>query len=146
MKHEKKQYLNEGRAVGGGPFQYGGFPKVIKEAKYNIPADADEMEKRKNDPSTVGVSKMLEILKGGGHPIMAGQSESGKRGVPPEIRKQAIQHLETIKGHPQGPAQNYSKEHPLYKEGKAAYEFFSTHFPEFGVEDEIVEIYGIGQY
>ena len=31
MKHEKKQYINEGRAVGGGPFQYGGFPKVIKE-------------------------------------------------------------------------------------------------------------------
>lgn len=29
-KTEKKK-LNEGRVIGGGPFQYGGFPKILKE-------------------------------------------------------------------------------------------------------------------
>lgn len=144
MKHEKKQYLNEGRAIGGGHFQYGGFPRIIKEAKYDIPATVGEMESKKDDPTTVGVDEMLKILKGGGHPIMAGQTQNGPRGVPPEVRKQAIQHLETIKSHPQGSIENYSKDHPVYKQGKAAYDFFLTHFPEFGVEDQIADNYDIG--
>lgn len=33
MKYEKKQYLNEGRAIGGGHFQYGGFPRILKESQ-----------------------------------------------------------------------------------------------------------------
>jgi len=117
--------------------------RKLNEAKYDIPATVGEIEARQDDPSTVGVGEMLKILKGGGHPVMAGQTQNGQRGIPPEIRKQAIQHLETIKGHPKGQVQNYSKEHPIYKEGKAAHDFFLKHFPEFGVEDDIADNYDI---
>jgi hypothetical protein len=117
--------------------------RKLNEARYDIPASSEERIAREDDPSTVGVDEMLKILKGGGHPEMAGQN--GQRGVPPEIRKQAIQHLETIKGHPQGPIKNYSEEHPVYKEGKAAHDFFLKHFPKFGVEDAIADSHDIGR-
>ena len=139
----KKISINEGRNVTDGLFNYGGFPRILNEAKYDIPATFGEMEARKNDPSTVGVNDMLKILKGGGHPVMAGQN--GSRGVPPEIRQEAIRHLETIKSHPQGPIENYSKEHPVYKQGKAAHDFFLKHFPEFGVEDAIADSHDINR-
>jgi hypothetical protein len=139
---KKKKVVEEGTIVTNGEIFYGGFPK-LNEAKYDIPATVGEIESRRDDPSTVGVDEMLKILKGGGSPIMAGQTQNGQRGVPPEIRKQAIQHLETIKSHPQGQIPNYSKEHPVYKQGKAAHDFFLKHFPEFGVEDDIADSHDI---
>lgn len=42
MKYNKKQYINEGRAIGGGPFQYGGFPKVIKEENANLHGEVEK--------------------------------------------------------------------------------------------------------
>jgi hypothetical protein len=139
---KKKKVVEEGTIVTNGEIFYGGFPK-LNEAKYDIPASSEERISREDDPSTVGVDEMLKILKGGGHPEMAGQN--GQRGVPPEIRKQAIQHLETIKSHPQGPIKNYSEEHPVYKQGKAAHDFFLKHFPKFGVEDAIADSHDIGR-
>ena len=127
----------------GGPVSPTSKFRKLNEAKYDIPATFGEMEARKNDPSTVGVDEMLKILKGGGHPVMAGQN--GSRGVSPEIRQEAIRHLETIKGHPQGPIKNYSEEHPVYKQGKAAHDFFLKHFPEFGVEDAIADSHDINR-
>jgi hypothetical protein len=117
--------------------------RKLNEARYDIPASSEERISREDDPSTVGVDEMLKILKSGGHPEMAGQN--GSRGVPPEIRQEAIRHLETIKGHPQGPIENYSEEHPVYKEGKAAHNFFLKHFPKFGVEDAIADSHDIGR-
>ena len=139
---KKKKVVEEGTIVTNGEIFYGGFPK-LNEAKYDIPASSEERIAREDDPSTVGVDEMLKILKSGGHPEMAGQN--GSRGVPPEIRQEAIRHLETIKGHPQGPIENYSKEHPVYKEGEAAHKFFLKHFRKFGVEDAIADSHDIGR-
>ena len=119
---------------------FGGFP-TINEAQYNIPAKVSDF--KDDDPSQVGMDEFKKILSGGGHPIMAGQDINGKRGVPPEIRKAAIKHIETLEKHPQGAVEGYSKEHPIFKQGMEAHQFFKKHFPQFGVEDEIASNYNL---
>jgi hypothetical protein len=56
FKQDKKQLLNEGRAVGGSFFNYGGFPRILKESHRKldeIHADMDKAEEEyvtaKND-------------------------------------------------------------------------------------------------
>lgn len=115
--------------------------RKLNEAQYNIPAKASDMDN--DEPSQVGMAEFKKILSGGGHPIMAGQVYGGKRGIPPEIRKSAIQHIETLEKHPQGKIEGYSKDHPVFKQGMEAHQFFKKHFPEFGVEDEIASNYNL---
>jgi hypothetical protein len=141
MAEKKKKSLKEGRVIGDGNFMYGGFPKTLNEARYNIPAKVSDINME--DPTQVGMDEFEKLMKAGSHPIMAGQTVSGKRGVPPEIRKEALQHIEVLKKHPRGPIKDWSSDHPVYQEGKKAYDFFKKNFPEFGVEDQIGEDYGI---
>lgn len=126
---KKKKVVNEGTIVTNGEIFYGGFPMIKENKKF----------------SEIGTSEMLKILKGGGHPVMSNQTESGIRGIPDNIRKEAIFHLEKVKSHPQGPIKDYSKDHQIYKEGEAAHRFFETHFKDFGVDEELADIYDIGR-
>lgn len=124
---KKKQVVKEGTIVTDGKLFYGGFPMLKENKKY----------------SEVGTAEMMKILGGGGHPVMSDQTENGIRGVPDNIRKEAISHLEKVKSHPQGPIQNYSRDHQIYKEGKAAHDFFKKHFNAFGVDEELADRYDI---
>lgn len=124
---KKKKVVEEGTIVTNGEIFYGGFPLIKENKKY----------------SDVGTTEMMKILKGGGHPVMSDQTEGGIRGVSDNIRKEAISHLEKVKSHPQGPIKNYGSNHPVYKEGKAAHDFFKKHFNAFGVDEELADRYDI---
>jgi hypothetical protein len=144
VSKKKKKVLKEGTEVTDGNFTYGGFPRVLKEAEYKIPANPKEEAENVDNPATVGMDEMHKLLSGPGHPLMAGQTKGGKRGVPDEIRKQGIAHIETLKKHPKGAVEGYGPEHQFYKEAKAAHEFFKTNFPDFGVEEQISSDYNLG--
>jgi hypothetical protein len=138
---KKKKTLKEGTVISYGQISYGGFPRILNEAKYNIPAKADEMDME--DPSQIGLNEFEKLMKSGSHPVMGNQNANGERGVAPELRKQALQHIDSLKKHPSGKIEGYSEDHPVYKQGMEAYTFFKKHFPAFGVEDQIGEDYGI---
>jgi len=137
---EKKKMIKEGREVQGGIMNYGGFPRVINEAKFDIPAKASDAEDNLN---AVGVDEFEKMLSSGGNPIMSGQSQTGQRGVPKLVRDLALMHLGNLKKHPKGKVEGYGPEHHMFKEAEAAHEFFKDNFPEFGVEDQIASDYGI---
>jgi hypothetical protein len=90
------------------------------------------------------MDEMHKLLSGPGHPLMAGQTKGGKRGVPDEIRKQAIEHIETLRKHPKGAVEGYGPEHEFFKQAMNAHTFFKTHFPDFGVEEQIASEYNLG--
>ena len=138
---KKKKNIKEGREISGGQFTYGGFPRILTEARYTIPAKATD--KDMEDPSQVGMLEFEKLMKSGSHPMMGNQTQNGTRGISPEIRKQALEHIDALKKHAPGKVEGYSNKHPVYKEGMAAYQFFKKNFPAFGVEDEIGEDYGI---
>ena len=119
---------------------FGGFPRVLKEAEYKIPAKASE---RTESPAEVGMDEFEKLMQSGSHPIMAGQSNKTGRGVPQEIRAKALEHIKILKSHPKGAIQGYGKEHPVFKQGMEAHEFFKKHFPEFGVEEQIASDYNL---
>lgn len=141
---KKKKTLKEGTVISYGQISYGGFPRILNEAKYNIPAKADQADM--DDPSQVGLNEFETLMKSGSHPLMGHQTVNGERGVSPEIRKQALQHIDSLKKHPSGKIEGYSQDHPVYKQGMEAYKFFKKHFPAFGVEDQIGEDYGIANH
>jgi hypothetical protein len=121
---KKKKTLKEGTVIGNENLQYGGFPRILKE------------EEEEENLSEVGVDEMFKLLSRGAHPKMAGDKP---RGVPPEIRKQALAHLETVRSFPQGKIEGYTTNHPIYKKAMEAHKFFKTHFPDFGVEEQIAD-------
>lgn len=137
---QNKVSINEGRNVTDGKFTFGGFPRIMNEATYNIPAKASDME---GDLGAVGPGEFEKILKSGGHPLMAGQTETGRRGVPKLVRDLAMMHLGNLKNHPKGKIEGYGPDHDVFKEAEAAHEFFKDNFPAFGVEDQIAQDYGI---
>lgn len=139
-KKKKKEPLSEGSVIGGGNVLYGGFPRILNEVKYDIPAKASNIE---GDLGAIGMDEFHKILSGGGHPVMAGQTVNGKRGVPKAIRDTGLMHLNRLKKHPQGKVEGYSPNHPIYKEARDAYGFFKKWFPAFGVEDQIKQDYNI---
>lgn len=140
VSKDKKKKMNEGRVVGNDSLHYGGFPKVISEAEYKIPAKESE---RTDSPAEVGIDEFEKLMKAGSHPIMAGQSNETGRGVSPEIRAKALEHIKILKSHPKGAVEGYGKDHPVFKQGMEAHEFFKTHFPEFGVEEQIASDYNL---
>jgi hypothetical protein len=124
---------------------FGGFPRTkLNEAQYVIPANSKEQAENEDNPATVGMREMYKLLSGPSHPLMAGQDKGGPRGVPDKIRQEALRHLETLQNHPKGKVEGYGPEHQFYKEAKAAHEFFKTHFPAFGVEEQIASEYNLG--
>jgi len=139
-KKKKKEPLSEGSVIGGGNVLYGGFPRILNEVKYDIPAKARDIE---GDLGAVGIDEFHKILSGGGNPVMAGQTVNGKRGVPKAIRDTGLMHLNRLKKHPQGKVEGYGRNHPIYKEARDAHGFFKKHFPEFGVEDQIKQDYNL---
>lgn len=86
--------------------------------------------------SEIGVDEMFKLLSKGAHPKMAGNKPGG---VPPELRQEALAHLETVRSFPQGKVEGYSMNHPIYKKAMAAHKFFKTNFPDFGVEEQIAD-------
>jgi hypothetical protein len=88
------------------------------------------------DLSEIGIDEMHKLLSRGAHPRMAGNKPGG---VPPELRKEALAHLETVKSFPQGKVEGYTTDHPIYKKAMDAHKFFKTHFPDFGVEEQIAD-------
>jgi hypothetical protein len=142
MKNFKnKIIINEGTNITDGKFTFGGFPKILNEVKHEIPAKGNPMDS--DNLAAIGVDEFEKILKSGGHPLMAGQTENGRRGVPQKIRDTALMHLNKLKAHPQGKVDGYSADHPIFQEAQAAYDFFNTHFPAFGVEGQIADDYNI---
>jgi len=137
---EKKKMIKEGREVHGGIMNYGGFPRILNEVKYDIPAKASDIE---GDLGAVGIDEFENLMKSGSHPLMAGQTENGQRGVPKEIRDEALMHIKKLKQHPQGKVEGYGIDHPIYQEAKTAHAFFTQHFPAFGVEDQIAQDYNL---
>jgi hypothetical protein len=137
---QNKVSINEGRNVTDGKFTFGGFPKILNEVKYNIPAKASDAE---GDLGAVGIDEFEKLMKSGSHPLMAGQTENGKRGVPKEIRNTALMHIGELKKIPAGQIPGYGSDHPVYKKAKAAHAFFKQHFPAFGVEDQIAQDYDL---
>ena len=119
---------------------FGGFPRVLKEAEYKIPAKASE---RTDSPAEVGMEEFKKLMQSGSHPMMAGQSNKTSRGVPQEIRAKALEHIKVLESHPKGAIEGDSKEHPVFKQGMEAHEFFKKHFPEFGVEEQIASDYNL---
>jgi phage anti-repressor protein len=75
-KTEKKK-LNEGRVIGGGPFQYGGFPKILNESKKGLPPEmlADLFVKNSTEGYEPEDAAMYTPL-------------------PPEIHRQILPHVE----------------------------------------------------
>jgi hypothetical protein len=134
---KKKGNLKE---TNSGKMTYGGFPRVINEVKYDIPAQASDIP---GNLGAVGIDEFERLMKSGSHPLMSGQTENGPRGVPPEIRDLALMHINTLKNHPQGKVEGYNKKHPIYQEGLAAHQFFKDYFPDFGVEDQIADEYAL---
>jgi hypothetical protein len=148
VSKDKKKVLKEGTSISDGKFTYGGFPRILKEEEkkspeYFIPANPKEEEEHKDNPATVGMGEMHKLLSGPSHPLMAGQVKGGPRGVPDEIRKEALAHLETLQKHPKGKVEGYSPEHEFYKQAKAAHKFFKSTFPEFGVAGHIKDEYNL---
>ena len=135
----KKVSINEGRNVTDGKFTFGGFPRVINEATYNIPPKA----RNEGDLGAVGIDEFHKLMKSGSHPLMAGQTENGKRGVPKEIRDEALMYIGELNKMPAGQIPGYGSDHPVYKKAKAAHAFFKQHFPAFGVEDQIKQDYDL---
>lgn len=140
VSKDKKKQMNEGRVVGTDNIRYGGFPRILGEAEYKIPAKASE---RTDSPAEVGMDEFEKLMQAGSHPIMAGQSNETGRGVPQEIRAKALEHIKVLKSHPKGAIEGYSKDHPVFKQGMEAHEFFKKHFPEFGVEEQIASDYNL---
>ena len=140
VKKDKKKMMNEGRVVGTEAIQYGGFPRILREAEYKIPAKASE---RTDSPAEVGMDEFEKLMQSGSHPIMAGQSNKTGRGVPQEIRSKALEHIKILKSHPKGAIKGYGKDHPVFKQGMEAHTFFKKHFPEFGVEEQIASDYNL---
>jgi hypothetical protein len=138
---KKKQPVEEGTIITNGELFYGGFPKLLNEVKHEIPATGNPMDS--DSLAAIGVDEFAKILKSGGHPLMAGQTENGRRGVPKLIRDLAMMHLGNLKKHPQGKVDGYSADHPIFQEAQAAHEFFKDNFPAFGVEDQIAQDYNI---
>jgi hypothetical protein len=138
---KKKQSVEEGTIITNGELFYGGFPKVLNEVEYKIPAKARDI---KGDLGAVGIDEFEELMRNKmSHPLMAGQTENGKRGVPPEIRAEALMHIKKLKQHPQGKVEGYNSDHPIYQEAKSAHKFFKKHFPAFGVENQIETDYNL---
>jgi hypothetical protein len=133
----KKNNLKE---TNSGKMTYGGFPRVINEVQYDIPAQASDIE---GNLGAIGIEEFERLMKGGSHPVMKGQTENGPRGVPKLIRDLALMHINNLKEHPQGKVEGYNRKHPIYKEALAAHEFFKDNFPEFGVEDQIAQDYNL---
>jgi hypothetical protein len=137
----KKVSINEGRNVTDGKFTFGGFPRILNEVKYDIPAKASDIE---GDRGAVGIDEFEELMNNRfSHPLMAGQTENGQRGVPQKIRDEALMHINKLNKHPQGKVEGYGSDHPIYQEAKAAHAFFIQHFPAFGVEDQIAQDYNL---
>jgi len=140
MKNFKnKRIIKEGTNITDGNYTFGGFPRIINEATYNIPPKA----RNEGDLGAVGIDEFHKLMKSGSHPLMAGQTENGKRGVPKEIRDEALMHINKLNKHPQGKVEGYGSDHPIYKEAQDAHEFFNKYFPAFGVEDEIKQNYNL---
>ena len=139
---KKKQSVEEGTIITNGELFYGGFPKLLNEVKYDIPAKARDIE---GNLGAIGVDEFKKILKSGGHPLMAGQTENGRRGVPKLVRDLAMMHLGNLEKHPQGKVDGYSADHPIFQEAQAAHEFFEDNFPAFGVGDQIKQDYNIDE-
>ena len=141
MKNFKnKRIIKEGTNITDGKFTFGGFPRIINEVKYDIPARASDIE---GDLGAVGIDEFEKLMNSRSHPLMAGQTENGPRGVPPEIRAEALMHIKKLKKHPQGKVEGYGSDHPIYKEALDAHKFFKKHFPAFGVEDQIAQDYNL---
>jgi len=141
MKNFKNKILiKEGTNITDGNYTFGGFPRILNEVKYDIPAKASDIE---GDLGAVGIDEFEKLMKSGSHPLMAGQTENGQRGVPKEIRDKALMHINKLNKHPQGKVEGYGNDHPIYQEAKDAHEFFNTYFPAFGVEDEIKQNYNL---
>ena len=67
FKQDKKQLLNEGRAVGGSFFNYGGFPRILKESHRKLDEIRADMDKAEEEHHTA-TSDLLDIdpgLRGG---------------------------------------------------------------------------------
>ena len=137
---KKKESVEEGTIITNGELFYGGFPKVLNEVQYNIPPKARDIE---GNLGAIGPNEFEEILKSGGHPLMAGQTENGRRGVPKLIRDLAMMHLGNLKRHPKGKVEGYGPDHDMFREAEAAHDFFKDNFPAFGVEDKIAQDYNI---
>jgi len=141
MKNFKNKILiKEGTNITDGNYTFGGFPRILNEVKYDIPAKASDIE---GDLGAVGIDEFEKLMKSGSHPLMAGQTENGKRGVPQKIRDEALMHIKKLKQHPQGKVEGYGIDHPIYQEAKTAHAFFTQHFPAFGVEDQIAQDYNL---
>jgi len=144
VSKKKKKQLDEGRFVGNEQMIYGGFPRIINvvltEGEYNIPAKVSQST---GGPEEVGMAEFKKLLQSGSHPIMTGQSNQTARGVPPEIRAQALEYIKTLESHPKGAIEGYGKDHPIFKEAMQAHEFFKKHFEQFGVEGQIAELYNL---
>lgn len=95
-----------------------------------------KLNEETEDLSEIGIDEMHKLLSRGAHPRMAGNKPGG---VPPELRKEALAHLETVRSFPDGKVEGYTKNHPIYKQAMAAHQFFKTHFPDFGVEEQIAD-------
>lgn len=142
MKNFKnKIIINEGTNITDGKLTFGGFPKILNEVRHEIPAKGNPMDS--DSLAAIGVDEFEKILKSGGHPLMAGQTENGRRGVPKLIRDLALMHLGTLQNHPKGKIEGYGPDHDVFKEAEAAHDFFNTHFPAFGVEGQIADDYNI---
>lgn len=140
VSKKKKKELKEGREISDGQFIYGGFPRILGEAEYKVPAKASE---HTDSPAEVGMDEFEKLMKSGSHPMMAGQSNETGRGVPEEIRSKALEHIKILRSHPKGAIEGYGSDHPVFKQGKEAHEFFLKHFPDFGVEEEIASNYNL---
>ena len=143
MKNFKnKRIIKEGTNITDGNYTFGGFPRILNEATYNIPPKASGMEDDEN-LGAVGIDEFETLMNSRSHPLMAGQTINGQRGVSPEIRAEALMHIKKLKKHPQGKVEGYGSDHPIYKEALDAHKFFKKHFPAFGVEDQIAQDYNL---
>jgi len=143
MKNFKNKRINkEGKNISDGNYTFGGFPRIINEATYNIPPKAGDMEDDDN-LGAIGIDEFYKLIKSGSHPLMAGQTINGKRGIPQEIRDEALMNIGELKKMPAGQIPGYGSDHPVYKKAKAAHTFFNTHFPAFGVENQIKQDYNL---
>jgi len=143
MKNFKnKRIIKEGTNITDGNYTFGGFPRILNEATYNIPPKASGMEDDEN-LGAVGIDEFEKLMKSKSHPLMAGQTINGQRGVPQEIRDQALMHIGELKKIPAGQIPGYGSDHPVYKKAKAAHAFFKQYFPAFGVEDQIAQDYNL---
>jgi hypothetical protein len=140
---KKKGVIKEGRQVSSGNLVYGGFPRILNEARFSIPANPGEATAAEDDLGTVGIDEFKQLLTSGGNPVMPGMTGRGSRVVPKNIRSEALRHLNELPKIPQGGIPGYGEKHPAHIKAKAAYDFFKTHFPQYGVEDQIKQHYDL---